>query len=164
MMEAQRSRSLAITATEPARTAPRMAIAYVPNVPLPVVGSSWKVPGSAHPDLPALVVLDAILTNGDNSRLHQSLVARQELATSVQSDLSDNEDGGYYAPIVILAGGKSVEAAEAALAAELARVRDLPVTAAELCTITQADIRASRVFSGGLDPDGSRRKDDPHEL
>ena len=42
--------------------------------------------------------------------------------------------------------------------------RDRPVTAAELCTITQADIRASRVFSGGLDPDGSRRKDDPHEL
>ena len=38
--------------------------------------------------------------------------------------------------------------------------RDRPVTAAELCTITQADIRASRVFSGGLDPDGSRRKDD----
>ena len=42
--------------------------------------------------------------------------------------------------------------------------RDRPVTAAELCTMTQADIRASRVFSGGLDPDGSRRKDDPHEL
>ena len=42
--------------------------------------------------------------------------------------------------------------------------RDRPVTAAELCTMTHADIRASRVFSGGLDPDGSRRKDDPHEL
>ncbi|SDL81617.1 CbbX protein [Paracoccus chinensis] len=37
--------------------------------------------------------------------------------------------------------------------------QDRPVTAAELCTMTQADIRASRVFSGGLDPDGSRRKD-----
>ena len=44
--------------------------------------------------------------------------------------------------------------------------QDRPVTADELCTITQADIRASRVFSGGLDPDGSGsgRKDDPHEL
>ncbi|MFC0339758.1 CbbX protein [Paracoccus niistensis] len=42
--------------------------------------------------------------------------------------------------------------------------QDRPVTAVELCTMTQADIRASRVFSGGLDPDGSRRKDDPHEL
>ena len=37
--------------------------------------------------------------------------------------------------------------------------QDRLVTAAELCTMTQADIRASRVFSGGLDPDGSRRKD-----
>ncbi len=42
--------------------------------------------------------------------------------------------------------------------------QDRPVTADELCTITQADIRASRVFSGGLDPDGSGRKDDLHEL
>ncbi|WP_112874621.1 CbbX protein [Paracoccus endophyticus] len=42
--------------------------------------------------------------------------------------------------------------------------QDRPVTADELCTITQADIRASRVFSGGLDPDRSGRKDDPHEL
>lgn len=40
--------------------------------------------------------------------------------------------------------------------------QDRPVTAAELCTITAADIRASRVFSGGLDPDASRRKDDAH--
>ncbi|MBW3672423.1 MAG: DUF2071 domain-containing protein, partial [Acidobacteria bacterium] len=40
--------------------------------------------------------------------------------------------GGYYAPWLVLAGGKSVAAAEAALAAEIARMRDAPVTAAEL--------------------------------
>ena len=125
-------RSLAITAREPARTSPRVVIAYVPNLPLPVVGSSWKIPGSAHPDLPALVVLDAILTKGDNSRLHQSLVARAELATTAESHFSDDEDGGYYAPIVIMAGGKDVVAAETALAIELARVRTVPATAAEL--------------------------------
>ena len=42
--------------------------------------------------------------------------------------------------------------------------RDRPVTAAALCTMTQADNRASRVFSGGLGAPGSRRKDDPHGL
>lgn len=35
------------------------------------------------------------------------------------------------------------------------------VDAQTLSTITEADIRASRVFSGGLDIDGSRRKDVP---
>lgn len=38
---------------------------------------------------------------------------------------------------------------------------DGPVDADALSTITEADLRASRVFSGGLDPDGSRRKDQP---
>ena len=38
---------------------------------------------------------------------------------------------------------------------------DGPVDAKTLSTITGADIRASRVFQGGLDIDGSRRKDQP---
>ncbi|MDN5567784.1 MAG: CbbX protein [Paracoccus sp. (in: a-proteobacteria)] len=38
---------------------------------------------------------------------------------------------------------------------------DGPVDADMLSTITQADIRPSRVFQGGLDIDGSRRKDQP---
>ena len=37
--------------------------------------------------------------------------------------------------------------------------QDGPVTADALSTITEPDLRASRVFSGGLDPDGSRRRD-----
>ncbi|MBU3029189.1 CbbX protein [Paracoccus marinaquae] len=38
---------------------------------------------------------------------------------------------------------------------------DGPVDAETLSTISEADIRASRVFSGGLDIDGSRRRDEP---
>lgn len=145
-------RPLAITAREPARTAPRATTMYAPNVPLPVVGSTWKIPGSAHPDMAPLVVLDAILTQGDNSRLHQSLVYRQQLATNVSGDLSDNEDGGYYAPYAILAGGRDVAAVEAALAAELARVRNVPVTAAELAEakneIVASSLRQRETISG----------------
>ncbi len=37
----------------------------------------------------------------------------------------------------------------------------VPVDAAALSTISEPDIRASRVFDGGLDIDGSRRKDQP---
>lgn len=39
-----------------------------------------------------------------------------------------------------------------------------PVTADDLCAITAPDLRASRVFSGGLDPDSGRSKDDAHGL
>jgi zinc protease len=40
--------------------------------------------------------------------------------------------GGFLAPVVTLASGTTVEQAEAALAAEIARLRDAPVSAAEL--------------------------------
>ena len=39
-----------------------------------------------------------------------------------------------------------------------------PVTADDLCIITAPDLRASRVFSGGLDPESGRSKDDAHGL
>ncbi|WP_134726279.1 hypothetical protein [Paracoccus luteus] len=42
--------------------------------------------------------------------------------------------------------------------------RDRPVTADDLCIISGPDIRAGRVFHGGLGPDGSPRKDRPDEF
>ncbi|HEY5721990.1 MAG TPA: pitrilysin family protein, partial [Allosphingosinicella sp.] len=122
---------LAIKVKEKARTSPRLVTAYAPNVPLPVAATSWRIPGSSHKDLAAIEVLDAILTAGDNSRFYKALV-RTGLSTQASSNLIDNEDGGYLAPYAFVAGGKSVEEVEAALAAEIERVRTAPVTAAEL--------------------------------
>jgi zinc protease len=147
-----RKTSLAITEQEEPRTAPRLVDAYAPNVPLPVVGSSWRVPGSNHPDMAALAVLDGILATGENSRLYKSLVYDKQLATQITGELSDNEDGGYYAPYAILAGGKSVEEVERALAAEIERIRTQPVTAAELTEakneIVADSLRNRETFSG----------------
>jgi zinc protease len=144
--------SLTIAERDAVRTRPRAVTMYAPNVPLPVVGSSWRFPGSSHADMAALSVLDFILTQGDSSRLNRSLVYEKQLATSIAGDFSDVEEQGYYAPYVILAGGKTVEEAEAALAAEIARVRDVPVTAAELAEakteLLAASLRARETFSG----------------
>jgi zinc protease len=144
--------TLAVPERDAPRSAPRAVTMYAPNVPLPVVGSTWRIPGSSHPDLAALSVLDAILTAGDSSRLYKSLVDGKQLATSVTADLSDVEEQGYYAPYAILAGGKTIEDAEAALAAEIARLRDQPVTAAELAeakTEIAADtLRTRETFNG----------------
>jgi zinc protease len=126
-----RKTSLAITQRDAPRTRERLVTAYAPNVPLPVAASLWQTPGSAHPDMPVLSVLNAILSRGNNSRLYQGLV-QKGLATSVSGNLVDTEESGFYAPIVILAGGKSVTDAEPALAAEIERLRSAPVTAAEL--------------------------------
>ncbi|MCD2325493.1 insulinase family protein [Sphingomonas sp. IC-56] len=143
---------LEIRASEKPRTQPRAVTVYAPNVPLPMIASSWRIPGSAHPDLPALVVLDAILSTGDNSRLKRALVFDRPIASSATTNLNDVEGNGFLAPMVTLASGTSVEQAEAALAAEIARLRDAPVSAAELAEARNelmADALASRETASG---------------
>lgn len=147
-----RATPLAIAATEKPRTAPRQVTAYAPNVPLPLVASSWRIPGSRHPDMAALQVLDAILGTGDSSRLRRAMLFDRQIASSVGTQFSDVEDGGYLAPTVTLASGVPVETAEAVLAAEIAKVRDTPVTAAELTEakneILADALRERETFSG----------------
>jgi zinc protease len=143
---------LAITATEQPRTHPRTVTAYAPNVPLPQIASSWRIPGAAHPDMAALTVLDAILATGDSSRLKRALVFARPLASTLYTNLSDVEDGGFFAPVVTLASGAKIEDAEQALATEIARVRDAPVSAAELAEakneILAAALGERETFSG----------------
>jgi zinc protease len=143
---------LEIRASQKPRTQPRTVTIHAPNVPLPMIASSWRIPGSAHPDLPALVVLDAILSTGDNSRLKRALVFDRPIASSATTNLNDVEGNGFLAPMVTLASGTSVEQAEAALAAEIARLRDAPVSAAELAEARNelmADALRSRETASG---------------
>lgn len=118
--------------TEPVRTQPREYTVYQPNVPLPAVMISYPQPASTSPDLPALYVLDAILSNGDSSRLYQSLVYQQQIAAQVFTNLEATQDPGAYSVFAILSEGQTAEAGQAALSAEIARLRDAPVTQAEL--------------------------------
>ncbi|MCE9524267.1 MAG: insulinase family protein [Alphaproteobacteria bacterium] len=144
--------SLAIDGKQPARTAARAVTAYAPNVPLPAVASVWTLPGVSHPDAPALSVIDAILARGDSSRLQNSLVNGTEIASEVFSNFELQEDGGCLAPGAIVASGKTVEAAETGLKAELSRLREQPVTAAELAEakneLLAEDLRQRETFAG----------------
>jgi zinc protease len=118
--------------TEPARTVPREYTVYAPNVPLPAVLISYPQPESTSPDLPALIVLDSILQNGESSRLYQSMVYEQQVATAVFSNIESTQDPGAYSLIAILSAGQSADDGLRSLSAEVARMRDAPVTQAEL--------------------------------
>jgi zinc protease len=121
-----------VTAVEPARTGAKLVDAYGPNVPLPAVVLTYAAPEAASPDAAALQVLDAILTTGKSSRLYQSLVYRQRLAESVLSDADLRRQPGLFMVGAVMAGGKTPDQGEAALRAELDRLRETPVTTAEL--------------------------------
>ncbi len=121
-----------VTAVEPPRPAPKSLTTYVANVPLPAVAVSWPSPAASSPDVAAWMMLDAILQRGDSSRLHQSLVYEQQLAAEVESDFEVRIDPGVYTLLAILSEGKSADDGLKALHAEIAKIRDNPVSAAEL--------------------------------
>ena len=121
-----------VTVKEPARTGSKTVTAYGPNVPLPAVAITWQAPAAADADAPALTVLDALLTTGNASRLYQSLVYRQQVAQSVFSSADTRQQPGLFYVGAVLSDGKTPAQGEAALMAEVARIKAKPVTAAEL--------------------------------
>jgi zinc protease len=110
----------------------REATFYGPNVPLPMVQITWPTVPYNHPDRAALDVLDGILSTGESSRLYQSLVYRQQIATQASSSNSQQQQVGVLNTFAIMSEGKSADEGLAALRAEVARLREEPVTAAEL--------------------------------
>jgi len=121
-----------VTATEPERTQATHYKVYEPNTPLPAVMISYPVPADNDPDNPAIAVLNAVMSQGESSRLYETLVYRDQLAQSAESYLDTKQGPGNLAVFAIMAGGKSADAGEAALRHEVARLRDTPVSATEL--------------------------------
>ncbi|WP_422056700.1 M16 family metallopeptidase [Sphingomonas sp.] len=121
-----------VTVAEPPRTTAVRKTVYEANTPLPAVLLSYQLPPDNHPDLPALTVLDGILSGGANSRLYRNLVYRDQLAAQAGTFLDTRQSTGAYAMYAILAGGKAADAGEAAMRREIAELRDKPVSAAEL--------------------------------
>jgi zinc protease len=117
---------------EPEPTGPREATFYAPNVPLPAVVLAWPGVRYDDPDRVALTVLDGILSTGESSRLYRSLVYDQKIATQTSSSIDASQQAGAVITYAIMAEGETPEAGLASLRAEAARLRDAPVTAAEL--------------------------------
>lgn len=117
---------------EPERRAARTLDAYAPNVPLPAVLANYLLPEASSPDIPVIYVIDALLQQGQSSRLYNGLVYQRQVATQVLSNWEPNLDRGLYTVGAILSAGRTAEEGEQALLAELARLRDDPVARAEL--------------------------------
>jgi zinc protease len=121
-----------VTAVEPARTAARDLTVYEPNVPLPAIAVSWPSPPASSETIADWMVLDAILTRGQSSRLYQSMVYEQQTAAEVFSNFEVTQHPGVYSLGAILSEGKTAEEGLTLLNSEIARIRDGGVTEAEI--------------------------------
>ncbi len=121
-----------MTVKEPERTAEKRFDERGPNVPLPAVAITYLAPPVSSPDADALRVAESILSNGESSRLYQSLVYTQQVAAEAFGSANLRQDTGIFVLGAILAGGKQPAEGEKALLAELKRMQTEPVTKAEL--------------------------------
>jgi zinc protease len=121
-----------VMVVEPPRIGPKTVTVYAPNVPLPAVDISYAIPAASSPDLAALRIADAILSQGESSRLNHDLVYEQQIAQSINSDAGRTAQPGLFEVEAVMAGHKTVEAGEAALRAEVRRLQSEPVSPDEL--------------------------------
>ena len=121
-----------VTVKEPERTSEKRYDETGPNVPLPAVAITYLAPPVSSPDADVLRVAESILSNGDSSRLYQSLVYSQQIAQEAFASADLRQDPGIFVLGAILASDKKPADAEHSLLAELKRMQDEPVTKAEL--------------------------------
>lgn len=121
-----------VTVTEPERAAERRLTHYAANVPLPAIALTYLGPPQKNADAEALQVAATILSQGESSRLYKSLIYDQQIAQSADATTDLREDASVFYFTVILASDKKPEDVEKALLAEVKKVQDGGVTAAEL--------------------------------
>ncbi len=128
---------------EPAQRGPRASVVKAP-AELPYLAMAWQVPALRDPandrEAYALQVLAAVLDGYDGARLTRRLVRDQQIAVSVGASY----DTGNRGPALfylhgVPAAGTTPEALQAALRAEIQRIRDDGISAEELARVkTQA--------------------------
>ncbi len=121
-----------VTAVEPPQTAERTFTYRAANVPLPAIEYAYHIPEWRHPDAPALDIVETLLGMGKSSRLYQSLVYRQRVATAAHASADLREQPGLFSFRAIASTATPIERVREALDAEIARLRDELPSAAEM--------------------------------
>ncbi len=91
----------------------------------------YPLPDIKHPDVPAIDVMDAILTGGRSSRLYQALV-ESGLASSVSGGAAELIEPGWYQIDATAAPGQELGKIAQVLQESLAKLQQQPVTSEEL--------------------------------
>ena len=105
------------------------------RVSLPRLYISWPTPPDFDENDAPLDLLQAVLSDGLSSRLHRSLVYEQQIAQSVMIRYHPGEIAGQFTVQATAAPGHELDKVEAAIEAEMERVRREPPTEEELARV-----------------------------
>ncbi len=101
------------------------------NIQVEKMVMGYPIPGIADKDMPAIDVLQAILSGGKSSRLYRALVSTG-IASSVDTDDVDDKDPTLFVISAGMQKGKHVGTAEKIILHEIEQLKKTPVSALEL--------------------------------
>jgi zinc protease len=97
----------------------------------PLLNAVYPLPAALDPDVPALDVMNYILSAGRSSRLHQKLV-ETGMATSVQAGAVNLTAGGWYEYSASAESGKSMEEIDRVIQQEIGAIQQQPASKQEI--------------------------------
>jgi zinc protease len=108
-----------------------------------LLNAVYPLPNIAHPDAPALQVMDYVLTGGRSSRMYQNLI-ESGLASAANGYAANLMGGGWYDISVTAAPGKAMADIDRAVQNTVAQLRDQPISTEEL-ERAKTQLRASLI-------------------
>ena len=121
--------------------------------PLPAVVVAHHITFDGDPDSYPLHVASKVLSDGNSSRIYRTLVYEKGIALAAFGGANIIEDPSLFYAVAIVQPGHTPDEAAAALIAELDRLRDEPITAAEL---QQAKNQFARDYILGRETDQNK--------
>ncbi|MEH1952746.1 M16 family metallopeptidase [Nostoc sp.] len=91
----------------------------------------YPLPDANQPDVPALDVMDYILTEGRNSRLYQALV-ESGLASEVTASVTSLRESGWYEVLVTAGAKQDLKKIDSMLSSAIANVAEKGMTSEEV--------------------------------
>src|SRR5215204_3451436 len=102
------------------------------NWPLPAVVVAYHVTYDGHPDAYPLHIASKILSDGQSARIPRELVYKKRIALTAFGSGNITEDPNLFFAVALVQPGQTPQAAEQALIAEFDKLKQDPVTDAEL--------------------------------
>ena len=116
---------------EPVQTEAR-SLTVERDVPLDCLYKAYHICGRMDADYPAVDLMSDVLSNGNSSRLYQSLIKEQQLFSEINAFLTGDEDGGLLIVTGKLIKGVKMEVAEAAILVQLNQLKTYLIADNEL--------------------------------
>jgi len=113
----------AVDMTEPPQKEERRRTIDDPLARLPRIDMAFKIPPAMSPDEDALSVLGTVLAGGRSSRLYEQVVRQKQLAPGISAFAGTSRGPGLFRVIATASPGKSVADIEAAIDAELEKIK-----------------------------------------